>query len=182
MLLDQTALGPSWWCYAVQSWISTANSTTWNGEDSKCAYEQVTGKLELLDSKFLFPFGCPVTCTKVDGRALHYDTINEFGIAIGSSTGSNRATLVILPGKGLKPFERLHVRPLTIDTPQGATTGVLNLEHLAPTFNDDGIQATFQCRCSHRPRRRQRHPRGKTRNTRLVHVRNPKRHHNCLTD
>ena len=141
MLLDQTALGPNWWCYAVQSWISTANSTTYQfGANNKCPFEHVTGKLESLDTKFLFPFGCPVTCTKVDGRAHHYDTINEFGIAIGSSTGSNRATLVILPGKGLKPFERLHVRPLTIDTPQGATTGVLNLEHLAPTYNDDGIQ------------------------------------------
>jgi hypothetical protein len=27
LLIDQTALGPSWWCYAVESWVSTSNAT-----------------------------------------------------------------------------------------------------------------------------------------------------------
>jgi hypothetical protein len=31
LLIDQTALGPSWWCYAVESWISTSNATPRGG-------------------------------------------------------------------------------------------------------------------------------------------------------
>jgi hypothetical protein len=31
LLIDQTSLGPRWWCYAVESWIATANSTAYSG-------------------------------------------------------------------------------------------------------------------------------------------------------
>ena len=144
LLLDQTALGSSWWDYGVESWISTANATSYNGGPSP--FELVTGKLQSLASNFQFPFGCPVTSTKIEGRDEHYDTINEFGISVGSAPGSNRATLVIIPGRGLKPFERIHVRPLTIATPEGATTARLDLEKLAPTYDNDGVQL-FRQRC-----------------------------------
>ena len=32
LLIDQSALGPSFWCYAVESWILTANATTGSHE------------------------------------------------------------------------------------------------------------------------------------------------------
>ena len=84
LLLDQTALGSSWWDYGVESWISTANATSYNG--GPCPFELVTGKLQSLASNFQFPFGCPVTSTKIEGpRDEHYDTINEFGISVGSA-------------------------------------------------------------------------------------------------
>ena len=138
LLLDQTSLGPSWWCYAVESWTATANATSTTSETSP--FEQVTGKPPSIASKFLFPFGCPVTCTKIEGREPHYATINEFGIALGSSAGSNKATLVLIPSKGLKPYERLHVRPLSIAPPTGSSTATLDLEQLVPTFLENGIQ------------------------------------------
>jgi len=138
LLLDQTALGPSWLCYGVESWIATANATSYN--DKPSPLEQVTGKAISVYEKFRFPFGCPVTCTKVEGRGLHYDTINEFGITLGSSAGSNRATLVLIPSRGLKPFERLHVKALLTTAPEGAATSILDLEQLAPTFLEDGVQ------------------------------------------
>jgi len=45
-------------------------------------------------------------------RDHHYETNWEFGIAVGSSQGSNRATLVYMPGKGTRAWERLDVRAL----------------------------------------------------------------------
>ena len=105
-----------------------------------CPFELVTGKLQSLASNFQFPFGCPVTSTKIEGRDEHYDTINEFGISVGSAPGSNGATLVIIPGRGLKSFERIHVRPLIIAAPEGSTTARLDLEKLAPTYDNDGVQ------------------------------------------
>ena len=54
LLIDQTSLGPRWWCYAVESWIATANSTAYSGEASP--FEMVTGRAEDIVSKYRFPF------------------------------------------------------------------------------------------------------------------------------
>ena len=74
-----------------------------------------------LSTHFQFPFGCPVTSTKTEGRHNRFDVASEFGIAVGSVpiTQSNRATLVYIPGKSRngKIFERLDVLPLKISIP-----------------------------------------------------------------
>ena len=107
LLIDQYSLGLRWWCYAVESWIATANSTAYGGL-SASPFELVTGKVEDIGSKFRFPFGCPVSIKKTEGRESHYATANDFGIALGAVKGSNGSTIVLIPGRGTTPFERLH--------------------------------------------------------------------------
>ena len=55
LLLDQTALN--------------ANATSYNGGPSP--FGIVIGKVQSLASNFQFPFGCPVTSTKIEGRDEH---------------------------------------------------------------------------------------------------------------
>jgi hypothetical protein len=141
LLIDQTSLGAKWWCYAVESWIATANSTAYSGGASP--FEMVTGRAEDIGSKYRFPFGCPVSITKTDGREWAYDTINVFGIALGAVKSSNGSTLVLIPSRGNVPFPRLHVQPLLLDPPEGAITTVLELEKLGPIDGKDGSLEFF---------------------------------------
>ena len=96
LLIDQTALGPSWWCYAVESWVSTSNATP-RGGNTLSPIEIVTSVADDISVKFQFPFGFPVNVHKIEGRGTTFDTVGEIGIAVGCSNGSNRATLVVIP-------------------------------------------------------------------------------------
>ena len=103
----------------------------------------VTGRAEDIVSKYRFPFGCPVSITKTDGREWAYDTTNAFGIALGAVKSSNGSTLVLISGRGNVPLPRLHVQPLLLDPPEGATTTVLELEKLDPIEGKDGSLEFF---------------------------------------
>jgi hypothetical protein len=122
LLIDQSALGPSFWCYAVESWILTANATTGSHEiEGASPLEIVTSNVPNISGTFKFPFGCPVTSIKTEDGDHHYSTNSEIGIAVGSSSGSNHATLVYIPGKGTRAWPRLDVYPLTMQVPGAAS-------------------------------------------------------------
>ena len=117
LLSDQTSLSKAWWCYAVESWIDTANCRPNNNEqidNSASSTELITGMAPNLNEKFLFPFGCPVTFIKPkDKRDSHFETSSDYGIALGSSKGSNGATIVTIPGHGNKVYSRTDVQRIT---------------------------------------------------------------------
>jgi hypothetical protein len=75
-------------------------------------------------------------------RDHHYETNWEFGIAVGSSQGSNRATLVYMPGKGTRAWERLDVRALKMQQ-RGAATA-LQKQDLAPVIGENCRSIKFQ--------------------------------------
>jgi hypothetical protein len=79
-------------------------------ESFASSQEIITGTAPDLNTKFLFPFGCPVTFVKPTGRDKHFDSASEYGIAVGAAKGSNGATLVTIPGRGTKPFARADVK------------------------------------------------------------------------
>ena len=111
-MMDQFALNAKWWCYAVESWVPTANSHPMSGITSPL--ELVTGETVDISATFRFPFGCPVTATNIDGRELRYSTASEFGIAVDSVPGHNKGTLVLFPNRGQTVLPRLDVRPLKL--------------------------------------------------------------------
>ena len=79
-MADQLSLGATWWCYAVESWIDTANCrphSTSTMENFTSSQEIITGTPPDLNTKFLFPFGCPVTFVKPTGREKHFDPVSE---------------------------------------------------------------------------------------------------------
>lgn len=143
LLIDQSALGPSFWDYAAESWVHTANKTS-GAYDSEGAspWELVTGQVPDISSTFQFPFGCPVTSHKTEERSHHYETHSEFGIAVGSSQGSNHATLIYVPGKGTRAWPRLDVRALKMHRPGGATE--LEKQDLGPVIGGDWKSITFK--------------------------------------
>ena len=110
LLLDQTSLGPSFWDYAAESWVHTANHTTFS-----CSIEVVSHKTEERDH--------------------HYAAKSEIGIAVGSSAGFNRSVLVFIPVKGNCAWDRhdVHTRSLpkallpnwrrSLSAPSSAKTG-----------------------------------------------------------
>ena len=133
LMVDQFALSAKWWCYAVESWVLTANTHPMSQDTSPI--ELVTGRTVDISSTFQFPFGCPVTATNIDGRAQHYSTASEFGIAVGSVPGHNKGTLVLLPGRGSTVLPRFDVLPLKL--PGSNTITEQQRNQLAPTFQSD---------------------------------------------
>jgi hypothetical protein len=134
LLADQNCLSNAWWCYAVESWIQTANcrpNTNPTFENSTSHIEIITGVAPDLESRFLFPFGCPVTFITPTGRTQHFSPSSETGVAVGTTEGNNGATLVLVPGRGLKPFPRADVQRLDLpaQTPSPIT------EEFLPTFS-----------------------------------------------
>jgi hypothetical protein len=124
IMADQQSLGASWWCYAVESWVDTANCrphSTDTMENFASSQEIITGTAPDLSTKYLFPFGCPVTFVKPTGRDSHFDPASEYGIAVECSKGSNGATLVLIPGRGKKPFARAGVKRINHIPPVPAT-------------------------------------------------------------
>jgi len=143
LLIDQSALGSRFWCYAAESWVQTANATYGAHSSSGASpLELVTGIVPDIAAKFNFPFGCPVTSHKTETASHHYDTHAEFGIAVGSSRGANRATLVYIPTKGTRAWERLDVRALKF-AQEGAATEV-EKQALAPVIGGDWKSIEFK--------------------------------------
>ena len=144
LLVDQQALGSKWWCYAVQSWIQTANTRPHSNsliEGSSSCDEIVTGVVPDVCQRFRFPFGCPVTSIRTGVKDQKYDSTAEFGIAIGTTNGENGSTKVLIPGKGIKPVERYDVQVLLIPPLRNkaiSNQGEANIPCIQET-KDDGI-------------------------------------------
>lgn len=147
IMADQQALGPAWWDYAVEYWIATANCRPRQTElmdTPTTPIELVTRIPPSISTRFRFPFGCPVTAVNPDGRHPKYGPIAEFGIAVGPSNTSNGATKLLIPRRGIKPFERLdvlpHIIPPLSDTPPPSLTNpqpfitpdIINFNPLTP--------------------------------------------------
>ena len=112
LLHDQQSLGSTWWDYAVDSWVATANCRPHRNEWLNLpvsAYEIITGTAPDVARNFKFPFGCPVSAIPPRDREWKYAPSAEFGLAVGSSPHLNGGTLVFIPGKGIKPRERYDV-------------------------------------------------------------------------
>ncbi len=111
LLIDQSSLSAKYWDYALESWVETANNSPMTNDITPI--EAVTDIQLDIPTTFRLPFGCPVTCTKEEGRDVKFDTISEVGIAVGTSGGSNKAIKVIIPSRGLaKSYERVNVEIL----------------------------------------------------------------------
>ena len=139
LMVDQQALSSKWWCYAVQSWIQTANCRPNSNaliEGSSSAEEIVTGVTPDIDVKFRFPFGCPVSSIRTGTKEQKYQTIGEFGIAVGSTDGSNGATQILIPKRGVKSYERYDVELLKVPSLQ-ANEVIPNVEQYMPEFTDE---------------------------------------------
>jgi hypothetical protein len=64
LLHDQQSLGPTWWDYAVDSWVATANCRPHRNEWLNLpisAHETIMGTAPEVARNFKFPFGCPVS-------------------------------------------------------------------------------------------------------------------------
>ena len=111
MMIDQDTLTDDFWDYGIQSWVATSNATSRHAGPTPD--ELVLQVVPDLSTHFQFPFGCPVTSTKTEGRQKRFDVTSEFGIAVGSVpvTQSNKTTLVHIPAKNLhgRAFPRLDV-------------------------------------------------------------------------
>ena len=106
MLLDQHSLGATWWDYAVEQWIRTANCKPHKNEWMNLPLsplEIITSKSPDVARDHKFPFGCPVSAIPPVDRTWKYAPSAEFGVAVGSSPNQNGSTLVFIPGKGLSP-------------------------------------------------------------------------------
>ena len=112
------SLNASWWCYAVESWVQTANcrphANEMRDDQNTSSVELVTGIPPDVSNQFQFPFGCPVSSIDPTGREARFDPITEFGIAVGTTSTQNGSTLVLLPKRGIKPFERADVKSILL--------------------------------------------------------------------
>jgi hypothetical protein len=113
LFADQHLLTPSFWPFAVQSWIQTANASPISGDMSPL--QIVTNIVPDISTSFRFPFGCPVTSSKEEPKVSLTQAKSEIGIALGTSPGSNKSVIIYIPGRGIKLFNRLNVQYLHIN-------------------------------------------------------------------
>jgi len=74
LFIDQSALGPAFWCYAAEFWVHTANHTTGAHDfDGVSPLKIVTGRVPDISRDFQFPFGFPVTFHKTEAKATRDD-------------------------------------------------------------------------------------------------------------
>jgi hypothetical protein len=88
MLLDQHSLGATWWDYAVEQWIRTANCRPHKNEWMNLPLspqEIITSQSPDIVRGHKFPFGCPVSAVPPVDRLWNYAPCAEFGIAVGTS-------------------------------------------------------------------------------------------------
>jgi hypothetical protein len=88
LFADQHLLTPAFWPYAVQFWIHTANASPMSSDMSPL--ELVTNVVPDISTTFRFPFGCPVTSSKEGPKVALTHAKSEIGIALGTSSGSNK--------------------------------------------------------------------------------------------
>ena len=130
----------------MESWIDTANCHPYNNEqidNSASSTELITDMALNLNEKFLFPFGCPINFIKSkDKRDSHFETSSDYGIAFGSSKGSNGATLVTIPGHGNKVYSRTDVQRIN-HLPDSKATDPSRKPIIKEEVEGD-IEVTFQ--------------------------------------
>ena len=115
LFADQHLLNSSFWTYALNHWILSANATPVSGEVSPV--EQVTGRSIDISRMFRFPFGCPVTSTKEQAKVAFPGVKSEMGICLGAYAENDKSILLYIPGRRLKEFPRMNVQTLKINFP-----------------------------------------------------------------
>ena len=93
--------------------------------------ELVTGKRPDVSRRFKFPFGCPLKCYDESSEGFSH---GQLAISLGYGEG-NGACNVIIPGNGLKSFERYDVAPLKMVFP---TMSESEQREFEPIVEDDG--------------------------------------------
>ena len=136
LFADQHLLNSSFWTYALNHWILSANATPISGHTSPV--EQVTGRSVNISRMFRFPFGCPVTSTKEQAKVKFPDVKSEMGICLGAYAENDKSILLYIPGKRLKEFPRMNVQTLKVNFPPHPKT--LDVE---PVY-DDMIQVQYK--------------------------------------
>ena len=115
LFADQHLLNSSFWTYALNHWILSANATPISGEISPV--EQVTGRSIDISRMFRFPFGCPVTSTKEQAKVAFPSVKSEMGICLGAYAENDKSILLYIPGRRLKEFPRMNVQTLKVNFP-----------------------------------------------------------------
>ena len=136
LFADQHLLNSSFWTYALNHWILSANATPIAGHTSPV--EQVTGRSVNISRMFRFPFGCPVTSTKEQAKVNFPNVKSEMGICLGAYAENDKSILLYIPGKRLKEFPRLNVQTLKVNFPPHPKT--LDVE---PVY-DDMLQVQYK--------------------------------------
>ena len=136
LFADQHLLNSSFWTYALNHWILSANATPISGETSPV--EQVTGRSIDISRMFRFPFGCPVTSTKEQAKVAFPAVKSEMGICLGAYAENDKSILLYIPGRRLKEFPRMNVQTLKINFPPHPKT--LDVQ---PVY-DDMLQVEYK--------------------------------------
>ena len=71
LLIDQSSLGPSFWDYAAESWVHTANHTTGScSVEGRSPLEIVTGRVPDISRYLRFPLVCPSSFTRLKSAII----------------------------------------------------------------------------------------------------------------
>jgi hypothetical protein len=136
LFADQHLLNSTFWTYALNHWILSANATPISGTTSPV--EQVTGRSVNISRMFRFPFGCPVTSTKEQAKVKFPNVKSEMGVCLGANAENDKSILLYIPGKRLKEFPRMNVQTLKVNFPPHPKT--LDVE---PVY-DDLLQVQYK--------------------------------------
>jgi hypothetical protein len=144
VLSRQLFLNHQFWALALLAFLFASNCTpnTLSGDYSP--WYHITHRHPQISKWFKFYFGQPIVAVTLAQAksSFKFACHGEFGYAVGSSEGSNGATLVYLPSRGTHAvYSRLDVRPIKLG-PHSYTRSRQDQEALLPTIANGGI-ATF---------------------------------------
>lgn len=145
MFAHQDALHANFWGLALIAHLSASNACPNSLSGQFSPWYEVTNRHPDIAKRFKFYFGQPVVSVilKQQRGSFAFAPHAEFGYAVGSSEGSNSATLVYIPARGTaKMYLRLDVRAVKLGMNEKIRP-YFDIAAIAPVFNNDG-SVTFR--------------------------------------
>ena len=136
VMLNQMVLGASTWGHALDVDIETLNCTPNELTGADTPYFLVTGRRPDVSRMFKFGFGQLLSCYDSEQESFSKGVL---AVSLGWGQG-NGATYVIIPGRGLRRFERYDVVPVKVSILQATAS---QIEGAQPRTAADGSTEFF---------------------------------------
>lgn len=150
LMISQENLTARYWGHAAITYVETENnSINVNskeiGEWGMTPEQAVTG-IKPNIGKFEYAFGTMVTCQKQTVRGT-FEEKNELGVTVGTTHGKGGGKIVVLVGKGTRPYVRYQIKEVRAEESKEMTEEEANnLQYEETTTADGAIITTYKAR------------------------------------
>jgi hypothetical protein len=149
LMISQENLTARYWGHAAITYIDTENnSLNVNskeiGEWGMTPEEAVTGRKPNI-GKFEHAFGTMVTCQKQKVKGT-FEEKNELGVTVGTTHGKGGGKIVVIVGKGTRPYVRYQIKEIRAEATKELTEEEATELQYEEVTTAEGINITYKAR------------------------------------